>query len=904
MPNKNFTQFTESTDYTINDFLVGYASAGGTGAERRLKYTALGTTANTANKLVLRDGTGSFSAGTATLNYLSVNAGDATNEGGEIQLKGAGTYGSIQIDNFQGNARIHTLASGKVFQILGGNLSVEGTGNNYLAGKTGLGVNIPNLKLEVVSGSAGRSVGIDTREIKFRGDSVAHFSIYGAETGEDFLSIRNTSSTPAPGNTGTTLLAVKAGGDVGIGTTTPGARLHVVGSGVENSSPELQVSGSNGWTQLHVSSSAGGWNPLVVAGDKTFIFSNGTLGTGNLVIAPWTDSGYGIRITSAGTVGIGIQQPSYTLHVNGSVYGNHRGIAYGSAGTSYSAAFQIREADLNGSNSLTDSYRPRLAFHWGGVVASSISLRSDGGFSFDDNPGTGKSNIFVSEVYADGWLRSGTSAGWYSQAHGGGWYMQDSTWIRAYNSKNVWVGPGLIGNDAGLTIGYGGTGPNVSGGAIISGSVGIGTASPGVKLDVNGVIRSNNEIIGSALGGWGQARYINGRYGIIHRNDGSDYYILKTALDDQYGTWDSSRPFTINNTSGNVSMGENVSVGKNLTVSGNITVNSGNNTNGGIIFSDDGYITDQQNGYATFRFSGGIAITSGINSTTNTILLKSNGDMVCAGNVVCGGSVTASNLSDITGMVAYFANSNTGPAGWVECNGASIPTGAGYEAYQKLRTYLINGGNVYGVDGSQNPRVPDLRGRFMRTASGGTWRDQHYINITTTANSNVAVLNDISFLGSWNETLKNSKNTAWYNNITIGSTIMASGAIGTGALAGAAVTAVDVTNRRITFNRTAGSTVTGDAWLERSVGTFQNHSFENHSPEVYVTASGSVSVGVTINWTQNSNMRADGSTSYCKRIDTPGVSVTVGNPSVSTYNKGSAIETRPDNISFRAYIKI
>jgi hypothetical protein len=64
---------------------------------------------------------------------------------------------------------------------------------------------------------------------------------------------------------------------------------------------------------------------------------------------------------------------------------------------------------------------------------------------------------------------------------GGGWFMQDSAWIRSYNSKSLWMNSGLIGADGGLTIGYGGGTPP-SGGAIIAGNVGIGTTSPADTL--------------------------------------------------------------------------------------------------------------------------------------------------------------------------------------------------------------------------------------------------------------------------------------------------------------------------------------------------------------------------------------------------------------------------------------
>ena len=79
---------------------------------------------------------------------------------------------------------------------------------------------------------------------------------------------------------------------------------------------------------------------------------------------------------------------------------NLTGAIYGSSGTSYSAATQVREAGLAGAQGSAAAAAPRLAFHWSGVVASSISLNSAGDFFFDDNPGTGRANIHAGTATA------------------------------------------------------------------------------------------------------------------------------------------------------------------------------------------------------------------------------------------------------------------------------------------------------------------------------------------------------------------------------------------------------------------------------------------------------------------------------------------------------------------------
>lgn len=87
------------------------------------------------------------------------------------------------------------------------------------------------------------------------------------------------------------------------------------------------------------------------------------------------------------------------------------------------------------------------------------------------------------------------------------------------------------------------------------GAVGIGTASPGMKLDVSGYVRASGEVIGTLGSGYGQFRAIAGNYGVMLRNDSSDTYLLLTNSGNPYGGWNTLRPFYINNNSGDVHLG-------------------------------------------------------------------------------------------------------------------------------------------------------------------------------------------------------------------------------------------------------------------------------------------------------------------------------------------------------------
>lgn len=45
----------------------------------------------------------------------------------------------------------------------------------------------------------------------------------------------------------------------------------------------------------------------------------------------------------------------------------------------------------------------------------------------------------ASDIYSQSWVRTVGTTGWYSESYGGGWHMTDSTWIRAYNNKQIYT---------------------------------------------------------------------------------------------------------------------------------------------------------------------------------------------------------------------------------------------------------------------------------------------------------------------------------------------------------------------------------------------------------------------------------------------------------------------------------
>lgn len=72
------------------------------------------------------------------------------------------------------------------------------------------------------------------------------------------------------------------------------------------------------------------------------------------------------------------------------------------------------------------------------IWSSKNSNKSDAAWICSTLNASGR--ITCADVYSSSWLRTVGQTGWYSESYGGGWYMTDSTWIRAYNNKQIYTG--------------------------------------------------------------------------------------------------------------------------------------------------------------------------------------------------------------------------------------------------------------------------------------------------------------------------------------------------------------------------------------------------------------------------------------------------------------------------------
>jgi hypothetical protein len=191
-------------------------------------------------------------------------------------------------------------------------------------------------------------------------------------------------------------------------------------------------------------------------------------------------------------------------------------------------------------------------------------------------------------------------------------------------------------------------------------------------------------------------------------------------------------------------------------VNQNLTVNAAGTTGQGIILSDDGDIVDNNDGAATFRFTGGVKINNGNKSagTTTNITLSNTG------NITASGSVTASQITSnvATGTAPLVVTSTTPVANLnIEGNAANVTGtvaiangGTGQTtkaaAFNALSPMTTAGDIIYGgTSGTGTRLAAGSNGQVLTLASGvPSWVTPSGITtlaaIGSTANANGATI--------------------------------------------------------------------------------------------------------------------------------------------------------------------
>lgn len=180
------------------------------------------------------------------------------------------------------------------------------------------------------------------------------------------------------------------------------------------------------------------WFSMGILNNSLYIIGSTTSRTAN-------SYDYGWRFDVSNGWAYGNFQNSDTLdgiHANGLLTaaslgksGNSTTISVTVGGTTRTGSVTVPYATLSGTVTVNNSDANstyRMVWHSGNT------LYSTGGIYC--NPSS--DYLYATSFQCSSWFRSTGATGWYSQSYGGGWYMTDSTWIRSYGSKSVYVNTG------------------------------------------------------------------------------------------------------------------------------------------------------------------------------------------------------------------------------------------------------------------------------------------------------------------------------------------------------------------------------------------------------------------------------------------------------------------------------
>jgi hypothetical protein len=138
-------------------------------------------------------------------------------------------------------------------------------------------------------------------------------TIWGTSTLQSVTSRGNTTTSPITINNGTNasstttgaLIISGGGGGIGVGGAVIASQLRAVNS-ANTSSSRYDINAVNGNTNISIIANAGGgnYNPIVQSGDSLVYWTQGGQGSGSLVLAPWSSTATGIRISNLGVVSL------------------------------------------------------------------------------------------------------------------------------------------------------------------------------------------------------------------------------------------------------------------------------------------------------------------------------------------------------------------------------------------------------------------------------------------------------------------------------------------------------------------------------------------------------------------------------------------------------------------------
>ena len=340
------TPVTTSSDFTINGMSLG-----------------IGTTAPAALLQVGASGTG----------------------GGGVKIYGATNGNPLVMYEDTNNAITHNFHldvsdnAGLIMYAASAvpKVSIQTSGNSYfIGGKVGIGTTAPSSKLTVESNSTGESISDGLRIHNSHGEtndiSPIYFGVHGGTRrakcgigwkrtgsygiGKLLFALDNNGDDADVSFANDTKITFQGDGNVGIGTTAPGAPLEVVGGSTNNNDTAnvLALTGSEHIRAIIDTSSTAGHQASLVLESNSNEVSIATTGSNEMRFN--AGGSERVRINSNGKVGIGTTSPSAKLDV------------FSPAGTGVALA-------VKGGNNLVDNILLNLLNQSGTTV---LNVRNNG----------------------------------------------------------------------------------------------------------------------------------------------------------------------------------------------------------------------------------------------------------------------------------------------------------------------------------------------------------------------------------------------------------------------------------------------------------------------------------------------------------------------------------------------